>query len=121
MNDVGKMAGSSQSRTHRPAGGAAIGPHLMAVLSKAVQAENISIRTRNTVTALTEKDGKVTGVKVNTAKGTYSIQAKAVIIATGGFGANLSMIEKYRPELKGFDSSNHHGATGDAFEWVAPF
>lgn len=121
MNDVGKMAGSSQSRTHRPAGGAAIGPHLMAVLSKAVQAENISIRTRNTVTALAEKDGKVTGVKVNTAKGTYSIQAKAVIIATGGFGANLSMIEKYRPELKGFDSSNHHGATGDAFEWVAPF
>lgn len=119
MSDVGKMAGSSQSRTHRPAGGAAIGPHLMSVLSRAVQAENISIRTRNTVTALTEKDGKVTGVKVNTSKGTYSIQAKAVIIATGGFGANLSMIEQYRPELKGFNTSNHHGATGDAFGWVS--
>ncbi|MBQ8420793.1 MAG: flavocytochrome c [Bacteroidales bacterium] len=118
MGDVGKMAGSSQSRTHRPSGGAAIGPHLMSVLSRAVQAENISIRTRNTVTALTEKDGKVTGVKVNTSKGTYSIQAKAVIIATGGFGANLSMVEQYRPELKGFGTSNHHGATGDAFEWV---
>lgn len=118
MSDVGKMAGSSQNRTHRPVGGAAIGPHLMSVLSKAVQAENISIRTRNTVTALTEKNGKVTGVKVNTTKGTYSIQAKAVIIATGGFGANLSMVEQYRPELKGFNTSNHHGATGDAFKWV---
>ncbi len=120
MSNVGQMAGSSQKRTHRPNGGAAIGPHLMAVLNKSVKAENISIRTRNTVTALTEQNGKVTGVKVSTSKGTYSIQAKAVILATGGFGANLSMIGQYRPELKDFHTSNHHGATGDAFGWVAP-
>lgn len=120
MSNVGQMAGSSQKRTHRPDGGAAIGPHLMAVLNKAVKAENVSIRTRNTVTALTEQGGKVTGVKVSTSKGTYSIQAKAVILATGGFGANLSMIGQYRSELKDFHTSNHHGATGDAFEWVAP-
>ena len=120
MSNVGQMAGSSQKRTHRPNGGAAIGPHLMAVLNKSVKAENISIRTRNTVTALTEQSGKVTGVKVSTSKGTYSIQAKAVILATGGFGANLSMIGQYRPELKDFHTSNHHGATGDAFGWVAP-
>ena len=118
MNNVGQMAGSSQKRTHRPNGGAAIGPHLMSILSKASKVENISIRTRNTVTSLTEQNGKVTGVKVNTTKGTYSIQAKAVILATGGFGANLSMIGQYRPELKDFHTSNHHGATGDAFEWV---
>ena len=121
MSNVGQLAGSSQKRTHRPKGGAAIGPHLMSVLNKAVQAESISIRTRNMVTALTEQSGKVTGVKVNTAKGTYSIQAKAVILATGGFGANLSMIGQYRPELKDFNTSNHHGATGDAFAWVTPF
>ena len=120
MSNVGQMAGSSQKRTHRPNGGAAIGPHLMSVLNKAIKAENISIRTRNTVTALTEQSGKVTGVKVSTSKGTYSIQAKAVILATGGFGANLSMIGQYRPELKDFHTSNHHGATGDAFGWVAP-
>lgn len=119
LSNVGQMAGSSQKRTHRPDGGAAIGPHLMAVLSKATQAENISIRTRNTVTALTEENGKITGVKVSTSKGAYSIQAKAVIIATGGFGANLSMIAQYRPDLKDFETSNHNGATGDAFEWVS--
>ena len=120
MSNVGHMAGSSQKRTHRPDGGAAVGPHLVSVLNKAVKAENISIRTRNTVTALTEQNGKVTGVKVSTTKGIYSIQAKAVILATGGFGANLSLVGKYRPELKDFHSSNHHGAMGDAFEWVAP-
>ena len=120
MSNVGQLAGSSQKRTHRPDGGAAIGPHLMSVLNKAIQAENISIRTRNTVTALTEQDGKVTGVKVSTSKGNYSIQAKSVILATGGFGANLSLVGQYRPELKEFPTSNHHGATGDAFQWVSP-
>ena len=120
MSNVGKMAGSSQKRTHRPNGGAAIGPHLVSILNKAVQAENISIRTRNMVTSLTEQNGKVTGVKVSTSTGTYSIRAKAVILATGGFGANLSMIGQYRPELQTFNTSNHDGATGDAFAWVTP-
>lgn len=120
MSNVGQLAGSSQKRTHRPNGGAAIGPHLMSVLNKAVKNENISIRTRNTVTALIEQDGKVTGVKVLTSNGAYTIRAKAVIIATGGFGANLSMIGQYRPDLKDFHTSNHHGATGDAFQLVAP-
>lgn len=119
LSNVGQMAGSSQKRTHRPDGGTAIGPHLMSILNKAAQAENISIRTRNTVTALTEQNGKVTGVKVSTPKGAYTIQAKAVIIATGGFGANLSMVARYRPEFKDFNTSNHLGATGDAFEWVS--
>ncbi len=120
MSDVGQMAGSSRKRTHRPNGGGAIGPHLMSVLNKTIQKRNISIRTRNTVTDLIIDNGEVTGVIVNTSKGTYKIHAKAVIIATGGFGANPSIIEKYRPDLKNFHSSNHHGATGDAFEWVTP-
>lgn len=119
LSNVGQLAGSSQKRTHRPDGGAAIGPHLMAVLSKAVKSENISVRTRNTVTALTEQNGKVTGVKVSTPTGTYSIKSKAVIIATGGFGANLTLVGQYRPEFKDFNTSNHYGATGDAFEWVS--
>lgn len=120
MGNVGKLAGSSQRRSHKPEGGAAIGPHLMGVLSKAVKAENISIRTRNTVTELTEQDGKVTGVRVNTSRGAYGINSKAVIIATGGFGANLSLIGEYRPEYRTFNTSNHNGATGDAFKWVSP-
>ena len=121
LYNVGKLAGSNRHRAHRPDGGAPIGPHLMGVLNNAVQAENISIRTRNTVTALIEKDGKVTGVIVNTSNGSYKIQAKAVIIATGGFGANIKMVAQYRPEYKDFSTSNHQGATGDAFAWVIPF
>lgn len=120
LSDVGLMGGSSVKRTHRPQGGTAIGPHLMKILKFATSNKNIEIRTSNKVTGLLSAvDGSVTGVKVQNANGsTYSLTAKAVIIATGGFGANLEMVTSLQPSLKGFATLNHPGATGDAFGWV---
>ena len=120
LTDVGLMGGSSVKRTHRPKGGTAIGPHLMKVLKEATSNKNIEIRTSNKVTGLlTAVDGSVTGVKVENANGSaYTLAAKAVIIATGGFGANLDMVTSLQPSLKGFATLNHPGATGDAFGWV---
>jgi fumarate reductase flavoprotein subunit len=90
------MGGSSMKRTHRPQGGSAIGPHLMKVLKTACQKENVEIRTSNKVTGLlTAVDGRVTGVRVQNANGSsYQLTARTVIIATGGFGANLAMVVK---------------------------
>ena len=120
LSDVGLMGGSSVKRTHRPNGGSAIGPHLMKILTTASNKENIEIRTLNKVTELlTSIDGAVTGVKVQNADGSsYKLTAKAVIIATGGFGANLDMVTSLQPSLSGFATLNHPGATGDAFGWV---
>ena len=120
LSDVGLMGGSSVKRTHRPQGGTAIGPHLMKVLKEATSNKNIEIRTSNKVfDLLSAVDGSVTGVKVQNANGsTYRLTAKAVIIATGGFGANLEMVTSLQPSLKGFVTLNHPGATGDAFAWV---
>ena len=60
------------------------------------------------------KDGKVTGIQVTNKKdGTYTIHAKAVVDAAGGFGANNDLVSKYVPRLKGFATTNHPGATGD--------
>ena len=120
LTDVGLMGGSSVKRTHRPKGGTAIGPHLMKVLKEATSNKDIEIRMSNKVTGLlTAVDGSVTGVKVENANGTaYTLAAKAVIIATGGFGANLDMVTSLQPTLKGFATLNHPGATGDAFGWV---
>ena len=120
LSDVGLMGGSSVKRTHRPKGGTAIGPHLMKILKAATSNKNIEIRTSNKVTGLLSAvDGSVTGVKVQNANGsTYTLKAKAVIIATGGFGANLEMVTSLQPSLKGFASLNHPGATGDAFGWM---
>ena len=119
LSDVGLMAGSSAKRTHRPKGGTAIGPHLMKVLREATAHQNIEIRTSNKVVGLLSSNGTVTGVKVQNANGSgYTLKAKAVILATGGFGANLEMVTSLQPSLSGFATLNHPGATGDAFDWV---
>ena len=119
LSDVGLMAGSSAKRTHRPKGGTAIGPHLMKVLREATAHQNIEIRTSNKVVGLLSTNGTVTGVKVQNANGSgYTLKAKAVILATGGFGANLEMVTRLQPSLSGFATLNHPGATGDAFDWV---
>lgn len=119
MSDVGKMAGSSVPRSHRPEGGAAVGPHLMKVLRNSTESSGVQIRLHNKVTGLlSDGNGKVTGVRVSGRKKDYDITSKAVVIATGGFGSNAELIGRFRPELKDFPTSNHSGATGDALSWI---
>ncbi len=121
LTDVGKMAGSTNKRTHRPKGGAPVGSHLVSVLKKNIDEAGIDLRLRNKVTGIINEGGKAAGVIVEANGKTYKIKAKAVIIATGGFGANPEMIVQYVPSLEGFGTTNHKGATGDAFEWVKQF
>lgn len=121
LTDVGKMAGSTNSRTHRPAGGAAVGAHLVQVLENQAKKQGIDIRYNNKVTQIIDENGKVAGVIVETPEGNYKILSKAVIIATGGFGANPEIIVAYKPSLEGFGTTNHAGATGDALNWIEPF
>lgn len=123
FTDVGLMGGSSVKRTHRPQGGLAIGPHLMKILYDEAVARGVDIRVNNSVQdILVSPEGKACGVRVRQRDGSnYTINAKAVIIATGGFGANLEMVASYCPYLRGFSTVNHPGATGDAFSWVAKF
>ena len=55
----------------------------------------------------------MTGVEGVTKDGANVIvEAKAVVLATGGFGANLEMVASYKPELKGFMTTNAAGAQG---------
>ncbi|QTQ14739.1 flavocytochrome c [Treponema parvum] len=117
LTDVGKMAGSTNKRTHRPQGGAAVGPHLVKVLSAAIESAGVDLRLNSKCTGIIMQDGKAVGVTVSSEAGDYKISAKAVIIATGGFGANPDLVVSYVPSLKGFGTTNHNGATGDAIEW----
>ncbi len=121
LSDVGIMGGSSNKRTHRPVGGQAIGTHLVPKLYDAAKNAGAEIRVNSTVTDVLEENGRAVGVKVKNDAGEYTIKAKAVIIATGGFGANPQMIEKYRPDLKGFATTNVKTTTGDAFLWLKKF
>lgn len=56
----------------------------------------------------------MTGVEVKIAGETKQISAKAVVLATGGFGADLEMVAKLNPALKGYVTTNQEGSTGDS-------
>ena len=118
MSDLGRMAGASVNRTHRPSGGSAVGAHLIDVLRAKAASLKIDIRVNSKVVKLLEnKQGRVTGVQVEGKhQGLYALMAKAVVLTTGGFSANPEKVAYYRPEFKGMTTSNQPGATGDGLE-----
>lgn len=112
----GRGGGQSVARGHGPCDGSAVGPEVLRVLTARLKADKVDILKGHQVVDILMKDGAVAGVRVKTAKGIETIDAKAVVLATGGFGANHAMVEKYRPELKGFATTNHPGALGEGLE-----
>ena len=58
---------------------------------------NVPIVTGAEATELLVKDGAVVGAKANDDYANYTINAKAVILATGGFDASTEMKAKYSP------------------------
>ncbi|MFC1864171.1 FAD-dependent oxidoreductase [Thermodesulfobacteriota bacterium] len=64
------------------------------------QCEYLDIQILNKCPAkrvMKNKEGKITGVLVETEDGEMTIETKAVIIATGGYGGNKDMLKKYYP------------------------
>ncbi|MWP48764.1 MULTISPECIES: flavocytochrome c [unclassified Gilliamella] len=113
LSGITTTGGMSIDRTHRPESGAAVGGFLISGLVKNINKRNIEVMLDTAVTEIVTENHKVIGVKVSEEDGsTHLIKTKAVIIATGGFSANTTMVEKYRPDLKGFVTTNHKGATG---------
>lgn len=117
LSVVGMFGGASVKRIHRPSDTSAVGPMLMKALNEKAAALGIPVILNTTAAEIvTAEDGGVSGVWVTGPVGTYLINAKAVILATGGFGANAEMVEQYSPALKGFGTTNHAGATGDGIK-----
>ncbi len=115
---MGRGGGQTAARRHGPCDGSPVGAEVMRVLYKAAKAQpSIEIRKSTTVTDLVLKDGVVVGVKaIGKDKKETTLESKGVVLATGGFGANQAMIEKLRPEYKGFKTTNHPGAMGEGIE-----
>ena len=62
---------------------------------------------------LQDDNKKINGVEVNNDR---QVKAKAVLLATGGFGASKDLIAKYRPDLRNYKTTNQPGATGDGLK-----
>lgn len=67
------------------------------------------------LTAFTDKTGAVTGVLIKGKhSGLYQINAKAVVLATGGIGANAKLVQSLRPDISAdVKTSNQPGSQGD--------
>lgn len=100
-------------RGHMAEADAYAGAHIQDGMEKKVKELGIDVRTGTKGLNLIMKDGKVVGVKVQNKNNFYDINAKAVILATGGFSANKELLKKYVPGSEVFQTSNQLGATGD--------
>ena len=121
VKNVGAFGGASVKRIHRPVNAdgkvTAVGAYIVPILEKNLQDRNVQFLFDTTANEIIMKDGKAVGIKGTGKDGhKVTINAKSVIIATGGFGANAEMVEKYKPELKGFATTNAEGAQGQGID-----
>lgn len=121
LTDLGRMGGQSVDRTHRPTGGAPVGPNMIAALSKTAKESGVDIRLSTFAESIIYDGEAVKGIIVKAPNGQkYNINSKAVVITTGGFGANSDLIVENVASLKGFGTTNHKGATGDGIIMTKP-
>ena len=74
----------------------------------------IEVITEADVKEILTKDDEVCGVKAETADGILTVNAKSVVLATGGFGANDEMTFENDNEIDEYvKSTNAPGSTGD--------
>lgn len=110
---VSFSGGATNARIHAPEDGSGVGAYLVTSLLKKMDELDINVMYDTKATSLISKDGTVTGVKAESRDTEYTINAKAVILATGGFGNNEDMIVQYRKDLKGTVTTSAPGITGD--------
>ena len=121
VKNVGAFGGASVKRIHRPVNAdgkvTAVGAYIVPILEKNLQDRNVQFLFDTTANEIIMKDVKAVGIKATGKDGNkVTINAKSVVIATGGFGANAEMVEKYKPELKGFATTNAEGAQGQGID-----
>ena len=110
---VAATGGTVHKYLHSPEDGSPVGEYLVAKLNEEAQRNGIEVLLNTTATEILMADGAAVGVKANDAEHEYTVNAKAVVLATGGFGANFELMCSFNPSLANAVTTNHPGATGD--------
>ncbi len=122
LPSVGQFGGAAVKRIHRPVNeeGAvvSVGSYIVPILTQNLKDRGVEVMTETTATAvLTDENGAAVGVEATTADGAkVTVNAKAVVLAAGGFGANLDMVAELKPDLEGFATTNAPGILGQGIE-----
>jgi len=111
------VLGGLWSRAHKPAKPLGTGYIEAYTNYIAENSSEIEIMTETKAESFIVKDGAVVGVNASGKGGAVTLYANnGVVLATGGFGANVEMREQYNtlwPSLREVKTTNHTGATGD--------
>ena len=122
LHSVSSFGGASVKRIHRPVNAegktVSVGSYMIPLLEENCEKAGVQILLNTTANEiLTDANGAAAGIKATGSTGeTVTVNAKAVVLTTGGFGANLDMVVEYKPELKGFMTTNAAGAQGQGIE-----
>lgn len=122
LHNVSSFGGASVKRIHRPVNAegktVSVGSYMIPLLEENCKKAGVQILLNTTANEiLTDANGAAAGIKATGSTGeTVTVNAKAVVLTTGGFGANLDMVVKYKPELKGFMTTNAPGIQGQGIE-----
>ena len=122
LHNVSSFGGASVKRIHRPVNAegktVSVGSYMIPLLEENCEKAGVQMMLNTTATEiLTDDNGAAVGIKATGASGeTITINAKAVVLTTGGFGANLDMVVEYKPELKGFMTTNAPGILGQGIK-----
>lgn len=117
LDSVSSFGGASVKRIHRPLNDegqvVSVGSYIVPILEENLESRGIEVMLNTTAEEILVEDGKASGILATGADGgSVTIHADAVILATGGFGANLDMVTEYNPDLAGFMTTNAAGAQG---------
>ena len=122
LSSVGAAGGASVKRIHRPVDDQglviSVGSYIIPRLQSKCEELGVEILLNTTANKiLTDADGAAVGIEATDKNGAaVTVNAKAVILATGGFGANLDMVVEYKPDLAGFMTTNAAGAQGQGID-----
>ncbi|WP_297280768.1 flavocytochrome c [uncultured Anaerococcus sp.] len=122
FNQLKLSGGQSEMRTHAPTdeegNSIPVGSYLVDKLTKKAIEEGVDIIYDTEVDEILMEDGRAVGVKGKNDDQEITVNANAVIVASGGFGANMDRITEYRPDLEGYVSTNAKSIQGDAIDFL---
>ncbi|MBQ0001271.1 MAG: flavocytochrome c [Clostridiales bacterium] len=110
---IAATGGTVHYYLHEPEDGSAVGEFLVKSYRQILDDLGIQVMLETKATEILSADGRVTGITAESYDTVYTINAKAVILATGGFGANFDMLSSFDPSLANAVTTNTPAATGD--------
>lgn len=115
-SQVTMPVGALWRRGHKPV--EPMGYAYIHVLGDWIKAHGATVLTETRAKHLLVKDNQVVGVQAEKSDGSQvTVHAKSIILTSGGFGANMKMVQKYNTYWKHIDSdmptTNSPAITGD--------